>query len=61
MPIYEYECTKCGARFELIRSIADRDNGVQCPECKDEQPRRLCSMFGTVMASRPEFSNAGST
>jgi putative FmdB family regulatory protein len=61
MPIYEYECTKCGERFELRRSIADRDADVECPECHDEHPRRLCSMFGSVMASRPEFSNAGPT
>lgn len=61
MPIYEYECTKCGERFELRRSIADRDAELKCPECDDEHPRRLCSIFGTVMESRPEFSNAGPT
>ena len=61
MPIYEYECTKCGERFELRRSIADRDAALKCPECNDEHPRRLCSMFGRVMAARPEFFNAGLT
>ena len=23
MPIYEYECTKCGHRFEKIQKISD--------------------------------------
>jgi len=61
MPIYEYECTKCGEKFELRRNIADRDADAECPECHDEHPRRLCSMFGMVMAARPEYFNAGPT
>lgn len=59
MPIYEYECTKCGQKFELLRNIADRDAVLKCPECNDENPRRLCSMFGRVMDARPEYSNTG--
>jgi len=61
MPLHEYECTKCGERFELRRSIADRDAEYKCPKCGDEQPRRLCSVFGMVMSARPEFSNSGPT
>ena len=61
MPIYEYECTKCGERFEQHRTIADRDAELKCPGCNDEHPRRVCSIFGMVMAARSEFSNAGPT
>jgi putative FmdB family regulatory protein len=32
MPIYEYECEKCGNRFERVQSIHD-DPICQCPEC----------------------------
>jgi putative FmdB family regulatory protein len=31
MPIYEYECTKCGEKFELRRNIADSDSDVKSP------------------------------
>jgi putative FmdB family regulatory protein len=61
MPLYEYECTKCGERFEQRRSIADRDAILKCPECNDEHPHRVCSMFGRVMVAKPEFFNAGPT
>ena len=45
MPIYEYECTSCSERFELRRSIADSDSEVKCPNCGDEHPQRVFSVF----------------
>jgi len=33
MPLYEYKCTECEERFELIRKIANRNKSVQCPYC----------------------------
>ncbi|MFC2022691.1 FmdB family zinc ribbon protein [Chloroflexota bacterium] len=51
MPIYEYECKKCGERFELFRSIKDSDNDTRCPKCGKEFPERLFSGFGTTFSS----------
>jgi len=40
MPIYEFECEACGARFEdLVRAGAE----VACEECGSERTRRLYS------------------
>jgi putative FmdB family regulatory protein len=47
MPIYEYECTKCGERFELRRSIGDDDSDLRCPKCEAEHPRKVFSLFAT--------------
>jgi putative FmdB family regulatory protein len=32
MPLYEYQCKKCGHRFERIRKFSDRQLR-KCPEC----------------------------
>jgi putative FmdB family regulatory protein len=32
MPVYEYECEQCGARFERLQSIKDEPVHI-CPEC----------------------------
>ena len=45
MPIYEYECSSCGQRFELRRGIADSDSEIKCPKCGAERPRRGFSVF----------------
>jgi putative FmdB family regulatory protein len=41
MPIYEFECGGCGARFEEL--VAAGVEGLACPECGSEQTRRLIS------------------
>lgn len=48
MPIYEYECLKCGQRFELRRRMADSDSDIKCPKCDAEKPQRVISAFMTA-------------
>ncbi|MCX5832702.1 MAG: zinc ribbon domain-containing protein [Deltaproteobacteria bacterium] len=46
MPIYEYECTKCGKRYEhLHASEATRDDAPDCPECGGAEAKRVFSVF----------------
>jgi len=33
MPTYDYECRKCGHRFELFHSMSD-ETPKKCPKCK---------------------------
>ncbi len=42
MPIYEYQCTKCGCRVEMMQKITD-ESLQTCPSCKG-QLRRLMSL-----------------
>jgi putative FmdB family regulatory protein len=32
VPLYEYECPKCGSRFEKIEKVNDRHR-QKCPKC----------------------------
>jgi putative FmdB family regulatory protein len=52
MPIYEYECTVCGERFELRRNITASDSEIKCPKCGSPNPRRVLSMFGTIFSGK---------
>ena len=47
MPIYEYECQKCGEKFELRRGFTDNDIEIKCPKCGAEHPQRVFSVFST--------------
>ena len=42
MPIYEYECTKCGHYLEALQKIADKPLR-ECPECGKHALKRLIS------------------
>lgn len=41
VPIYEFECEECGARFEEL--VAADASAVPCPDCGSERTRRLLS------------------
>ena len=42
MPLYEYECDACGARFEQIRKFSDPPIEV-CPTCGERKVQKLLS------------------
>ncbi len=47
MPTYDYKCTKCGNKFEIIQKFSDP--AVQtCPECKGKLKRLIGGGLGTI-------------
>jgi putative FmdB family regulatory protein len=52
MPLYEYTCTKCKKKFELIRDLSERDQECECPHCKAKgKMSRDTSLIGSVGSS----------
>ena len=47
MPTYEYECLKCGHRFELFQSIKDPPR-KRCPKCRGKVRRLLGTGAGMI-------------
>ncbi len=53
MPIYEFECSGCGERFETLVTGAG-DPGPACPGCGNTRPRRRPSAFAVIGSTGPE-------
>jgi putative FmdB family regulatory protein len=47
MPTYEYECKKCGERFERYQSITAKPY-AKCPECGGGARRRISAGGGII-------------
>lgn len=47
MPTYEYQCKKCGYRFEKLQSISARPVR-RCPKCKGSVERLLGVGAGVI-------------
>lgn len=56
MPIYEYQCRDCGARFEKIVPFSQADSTPTCPHCDSPDTRKQISIFA---ASGPSAGDAG--
>ena len=66
MPLYEYQCKKCGHRFELIQSFSAEDP-KECPVCQGEVERLISTparahfkgsgFYSTDYAAKPAASS----
>lgn len=43
MPLYTYECQKCGERFEFFSRLYELNREIRCPACAAEKPVRVYS------------------
>jgi len=55
MPLYEYYCSDCQAKFELLTSHKHADD-VACTKCRGEKVRRLLSVFVSQRANGEDSS-----
>lgn len=51
MPIYDFQCTSCGLKDELMRKISEPTT-INCPQC--------CQETFAKMLSAPSFQLSGS-
>jgi putative FmdB family regulatory protein len=54
MPIYEYQCTHCGQKFEVRQAIGEDGSGLNCPKCHAGEPQRIFSSFFSRGSSETE-------
>ena len=47
MPIYEYVCSGCGSKFELLRPLSEASKKASCPQCHNAADRVIsaCASF----------------
>ncbi len=58
MPLFEYECRKCGHQFEAL-VVGTRKPA--CPKCKSEDLEKKVSAFGLAGAGAGAWSPSGSS
>ncbi len=59
MPLYEYRCQQCGAKFEALVSFSQKDTPVVCENCGSEQTEKLMSTFASAGTERTVTSGSG--
>ncbi len=56
MPTYEYECSKCGKKFDLFQPMKD-DPIKKCPDCKGKVHRLLGGGSGIIFKGSGFYEN----
>lgn len=50
MPVYEYLCKECGAKFEVLRKIGQYHSN--CPKCNSIQIEKKLSIFDSLFGKK---------
>ena len=45
MPLYEYQCTGCDTRFEVLQRVGQGAEGLSCPDCGENEVEKEYSTF----------------
>ena len=52
MPIYPYECVKCGTEFEVLCRFDEREDEAVCPSCGGREVESVVTSFAPI---QPKF------
>ena len=58
MPLYEYKCSRCDHRFEVLQRLGDEGANLECPECGHREVKKQFSTFAS--GGESTRSSAGS-
>src|SRR4051794_28673868 len=58
MPIYEYTCKQCDAKFEQLQRSMTNEAKVKCPTCGSSKTAREMSVFAAGSSSKPSSAQS---
>jgi putative FmdB family regulatory protein len=59
MPIYEYVCDDCGARYERI--VLSQNQAITCPQCESAKHTIQLSVFAAPANGQRSSANASTS
>lgn len=60
MPLYEYQCNKCGKEFEKMVRFTEASLNPACPSCQSQDTKKKISSFASVGGSFSGISDSAS-
>jgi putative FmdB family regulatory protein len=59
MPVFEYKCSSCNTKFEILHKSSTNQEEVSCPECDSKKINKLFSSFSSSVQSNESSCSQG--
>jgi putative FmdB family regulatory protein len=59
MPVFEYKCTTCNTKFEVLHKSSSKQDEVTCPECDSKKIDKLFSSFSPSVHAHESYCSQG--
>lgn len=50
MPVFEYKCSECNSKFDVLHKSASEKIEVYCPRCNSSNNKKLFSTFSASVS-----------
>jgi putative FmdB family regulatory protein len=60
MPIFEYECTRCGKTYDVLHKGKELEEDIECPHCGSKEYVKLMSVPAAPKIAGGGFNDAPS-
>lgn len=57
MPVFEYKCSDCNSKFEVLHKSSVKPEEVSCPNCNSNNNKKLFSSFSASVSGSSSFSS----
>ena len=57
MPVFEYKCSSCNVKFEVLHKSSVNQDEVSCPDCDSKKITKLLSTFSPSVHSHSHESS----
>jgi putative FmdB family regulatory protein len=57
MPLFEYLCSKCARKFEVLVGVTAEKASTACPDCGSKQCRKLISRIARTPKSEDDLGD----
>jgi len=61
MPIFEYQCKDCNAKYDVLHKSSVNIEEVTCPKCNSKNNKKLLSSFSASMGSSSDSGDSCSS
>ena len=55
MPIFEYQCSNCNKKYDILHKSSEKTEDVICPECHSKKHKKLVSAFSATINNGNDF------
>ncbi len=59
MPVFEYRCSECSTKFEVLHKSSASQDEVTCPSCHSAKNKKLLSSFSASVQGSSSKSQGG--
>jgi len=57
MPVFEYKCSDCSSKFEVLHKSTIKQEDVICPNCNSSNNKKLFSSFSPSVSTGSGYSS----